>query len=82
MFKLGDKVRCIDNSNRADVIKKGKVYIISEVRGSYYYLEEVNDNVYFVERRFELLTKCKATRLAKKLYPDAEVSECGEWIYV
>lgn len=24
----------------------------------------------------------KATRLARKLYPDAEVSECGEWIYV
>ncbi len=26
--------------------------------------------------------RCKNTRLARKMYPDAKISECGEYIYV
>lgn len=36
--------------------------------------------LYIFNEKFK--AKCKNTRLARKLYPDAEVSECGEWIYV
>lgn len=82
MFKVGDRIRCVNDSRRTDSIQEGSIYtIVGIMSRRFFYLKEVDDDIfYFADIRFEALKKCKATRLAKKLYPDA-VEENG-WLYV
>lgn len=75
MFKIGDKVRCVDDYGRTSSIQKGEIYKIDRiiVDVTYYFeLENINDRVSFSSGRFNLLHKCKATKLARKMYPDAK----------
>lgn len=61
MFKVGDKVRCIDNQFKKNRLTIGEVYEIVSVKYSqdidatYVYLK--NDTTAYVESRFEKVTK-------------------------
>lgn len=87
-FKIGDKVRVTkDNTIPSGYgLKKGDIVTILEVGnasedGINYTLIVSDDGNYLFDTEV-IHVRCKNTRLARKLYPKANVSECGEWIYV
>lgn len=82
-FEIGHKYNLFEDD----------VYIITRMSNDLIFLELLNikgiplaysehDFIKFFGYLKRIKDKCKNTRLARKLYPDAEVSECGEWIYV
>lgn len=83
------------NSCADNIRINGKVGTVKElISGNYKYSVTFDDNRLndyggdgrrTSDRLFrdsDLVCRSKATRLAKKMYPDARVSECGEGIYV
>lgn len=84
-FKIGDIVKIVKNECRS-INSIGDVGIITQIKGNGRHIRV------FVEKRgylhgtcnypSDLILRCKNTRLARKLYPKAEVTEDGEWIYV
>ncbi len=93
MFKVGDIVRVKMNTELDGRNKfRGESGTISRVfknipltgQALRYVIDFKNihnDGWIFYTKDLEYC-RVKATRLAKKMYPNVEVSECGEWVYV
>lgn len=90
-FKVGDKVKVVryheDSESAAKrYLDKYEVYLggiveLVEIHSMTLYATYKGKKVILDPTEVELC-KYKNTRLAKKMYPKARVSECGEWIYV
>lgn len=64
MFKIGDKIICINIHQSSGPIKKFGIYTISSIDYSFYYkLDESGECSLFMKKRF-----IKASKLARKLY--------------
>jgi hypothetical protein len=76
-FKVGDLVRCVDVSGSIPLpLKLHNIYTIEgEEFGKY--IRVVGVNRWFTNGRFKKLEKVNNTRLARKMYPKAEVDEDG-----
>lgn len=63
MFKVGDKVRCINNKHRENEIQIGKVYtVVSIITNTYeqqIILKDVNFNIGIYSHRFILVDEVK-----------------------
>lgn len=87
-YKKGDKIKVSSTPNVGDGYE-GKVLIISEYL--YDWKDDLGEWYRFVDENGEFevnLPECdfmsivKNNRLAKKMFPNAEESEDGEWLYV
>lgn len=74
MFKAGDYVRCVDDYGRTQSVKNGDIYQVESLHTikDFIRLKGIDDDVLFAPERFKKALKVKATRLAKKLYPNTK----------
>lgn len=85
MFKVGDKVRCIDN-DRTPTLTIGEVY---EIIGSEYdnsmketFVRLKNDTSEYVASRFEKVTESDKVNKRKHFYEDGTAIEIGDLVEV
>ena len=81
-FNVGDKIRYLRHviSGDEELFTIGEIYTIEYKRNDYdVYLEGIEED-YVTEGQFELLKAIKPTKLAKKMYPNAEEKE--GWLLV
>ncbi len=76
-FKVGDIIKAKDNNHKG---KEGLGRVILDIQDDHYYAQYrwgykniLHMPIYYVDRKFKLCYKqVKATKLAKRLYPNAE----------
>lgn len=85
-FKIGDVVRIYAYSYGDSWVRTsetGTIYMIeedSQWAGGFGVALEPHKEPHICIKALRH-DRVKATRLAKKLYPDNKMSECGEWLY-
>ena len=65
MFKIGDRVVCVNDNYYDDILKKDKIYIIDNLNSDGSMVSLYNLNDYFFARRFILLKEYRKEKLEK-----------------